>query len=236
MRRLGTLGLAFLAVLVLGSAASSSASAAKCEKKVGSKHYIVCVNGEKLGSTSSELMTSAIKSGTKAKLGFFTGYVPVACTSEDLGVSGGSGFPTLKNNGSGSAVLTGGFDFGGCALQESEAKERGCTTQKTMEWKRMTGNFGSSGATTFTPDTGSYVTYHVSGEGCPASFSGNFAITGSPQCTLTNMETETLSKELVCTGSKSLFFQAAWGNVTFQSESVLETLGPVKKPFSVVEG
>jgi hypothetical protein len=239
MRRLGILGLASLAVLALSSAGAASASAAKCEKKVGSKHYIVCVNGEKLGSTASESISSTLKSGSKAKLGFYENYVPVGCTSQTLGVSGGLGLPTLKNGGAGSAVLTGNFNFSGCSIEGEGTVKKTCSTFKTMEWRSMNGAFGPAGGTTFKPTAGEvFGEYWATGEECPPSFTGpHTIIKGAPECTLTNLETETLTKELLCTGAKSYFKQSSWGNVTFRSESIVELSGLHKgQTFSVVEG
>jgi hypothetical protein len=214
---------------------ASSASAEACQKKAGSKHYVLCIEGEKIAEGTNVHYTQHQKLGYPPALLYLYGKTyEVKCeviTSPEI-----NGFFGWHEG----AVRMENFAIGmhACSVEEQGRKLK-CETVKT--W-----NFPVGGPVRFEPSADIVTIYggtepeHLgtisfSGEGCGPELSGAQSLKGNPKCTFTETEVEQVAHELVCKES-SMHVWSAGASFTIKG-SLLELTSTYKsKKYSIVEG
>lgn len=223
-RNHGVVLLALLATLAFSAIGSASASAEACHKKVGSKKWALCVEGEK---TKGSGFTLALKTGTSATIANKEVNVTVKCAKASGTGAFGAAEPTNVSQ----------FELllQNCTVEG--AGGRGCKV-KQVAWGNsgVTGTFGTSAESiAFYPNEPNFVfgLLTFEGEECLEHSSGYLA--GHQNCTLSGIEAEAVSHVLSCSAAVSEVTRGghAWP-VGF--EETIELSGAAsKKKFSIIE-
>jgi hypothetical protein len=228
------LACACLASLALGAVASAPASAEVCHKKAGSKKYVLCVAGERIGSPTEEKFVkfkSHLVTGTSARIHPKLEGVEVTITCATANSEG-----RLNSGGSGVAHISElHITFSSCKWEEAGET---CVVEEPDVWGSETGTFGAKAENiTFSASSGGvFGRMQIGGLNCRV-LSGEWQFHGSPQCTIGEVEVETLEKKIVCKGENSHLVMTPWNSPTELSLEEATSLSGTSegKKFSIIE-
>jgi hypothetical protein len=231
-----------LALSGLGTA-SASASEFPCAKKAGTKNYVLCVAGKKIGTPSKQekaIYMPQLKAGTVVSAVFDPGSkVEVTCETDKAQegeiLSGGGKTASMSKihmNSSGCKVKEGTINRPQCGVSEFVLPTRESTT----------GLFGSLGNVTFENPATSFTEIDVLG-GSECHARGNWEFQGHLECKIQEAEVEQIDKLLVCNpeeeaknGDLRLPERQGGEPATIGMQEVLKLSGTMKgQKFSIVE-
>jgi hypothetical protein len=259
MPRFRLILLGLLAALVVGAAASASASAARtetCEKTTGSEIQL-CIEGKEAGSPNTEAIpfTSKKKPGPISRLTVTGGPIIECKKAENEGQfeAADSVSPEISD-----LIIT----FSECKIVNSKETEENCEVGHRTEAgvfvlgiivdggrgfgnaDRLDGTLPNTGEANFAPSEETEVEPGVhkalftkialknkGTKTCPLLL-GNFNVTGSQKCSLPESEVEKETHQVTCldTGSNLKFGE---NNATFELEE--EVTLTTKEKFSVIK-
>jgi hypothetical protein len=240
MQRIKTLGLAIVAVLAVTAVASASASAEACTKKAGSKKYALCINGERIGSPTSqagEIFKSHLKTATTAQftgfgaIPFGGGTNPITCSNMVTRGEVRSGEGTAK-------VREAQRTFTKCEFSPGIAAK--CGIKEPMISRFFNGTLQSSPASIKLVSEGSTF---VEGQAfnrkeCPGTLAGPWTISQNPdigECTIAAVETEAIEHEVNCEAKNSFLWDEG-ARAELASQEIVELNGTHKgQKFSIIE-